>query len=73
MHDPLSPQVGEQLDRSGERTSFRQDLAVDLAVAALDRLDLGRRKGSTDLARRGAGEEPAAHPDPTVDPPAVDR
>jgi hypothetical protein len=73
VDDPFSPEVGEQLDRSGERTSLRQDLAVDLPVAALDRLDLGRRKRSTDLARRGAREKPAAHPDPTVDPPAVDR
>ena len=43
------------------------------AVARLDRLRLLSRELPPHLARDRAREQPAAHPDPAVDPPAVDR
>src|SRR5207302_639151 len=48
-------------------------LAEDAAVAKLDRLGLCRRELAPHLARDRAREEAAAHPDPAVDAPAVDR
>ena len=42
-------------------------------MAALDLLGLLGRERPPDLARDGAGEQAAAHPDPPVDAPAVDR
>jgi hypothetical protein len=73
VRDPLPAEVGQQLHRAGERPSLGQDLAVELAVAALDRLGLLVGEGTPDLTCRGPGEEAAAHADAAVDPPAVDR
>ena len=70
---PRAPQVGEQLDRAGKRAALGQQLPEDPRVAGLERVGLLGREVPADLARDGAGEEPAAHPDPPVDPPAVDR
>ena len=42
-------------------------------MAALDRLCLRVGERAPDLARRSACEQAPAHPDPAVDPPAVDR
>jgi hypothetical protein len=50
-----------------------EDLAEDLAVPALERLGLVVAELPADLAGDRPGEEPAAHPDTAVDPPAVDR
>src|SRR6185369_1004172 len=73
VDDLVAPERFEQLDGAGERPPFGEDLAEDLAVAPLQRLALVVRQAATDLARHRPGEQPAAHPDPPMDPPAVDR
>ena len=73
MHDPALPQVGEQVDRAGQRPPVGEQLAEDPPVPPLERLGLLRRQLPPHLARDGAREEAAAHPDPPVDPPPVDR
>ena len=73
MDDPALAQAREELDRAWEGPPIGQDLAEDLAVAALERLGLGLGQVATDLARDRAGEQPTAHPDASMDPPAVDR
>ena len=73
MHDPAPVECGQQLDRAGQRPPFGQDLAEDLAVPALqqDRLVIGQ--AAADLTGDGPREQSAAHADPAMDPPAVDR
>ena len=73
MDDTRGPQVGEQLHRARQRPALGKQLAEELAVAALQRLGLGRREVAPDLARRSAREQAAAHPDAAVNAPAVDR
>ena len=70
---PLARSVVEKLDGAGERPPIGQDLAEDLAVTPLERLGLVVGQAPPDLARDRAGEQAAAHPDPAVDPPAIDR
>ena len=70
---PPARRRGEKLDGAGERPPIGQDLAEDLAVTALERFGLGVGQVPPDLARDRAGEQAATHPDPTVDPPAIDR
>jgi hypothetical protein len=62
----------EQLDRARKRSALRQQLAEQLAVPLLHRLDLGVVERTAGLASDRAGEQAAAHADPPVDPPAVD-
>ena len=59
--------------RAGKRPPLGQQLVEDPPVAGLDRLGLLARELAADLAGDRAREEAAAHPDPAVDPPAVDR
>jgi hypothetical protein len=59
--------------RLGERPSLRKQLAKEVAVAGLDRLDLARREWPGQLARHRSCEEATTHANPAVDPPAVDR
>jgi len=73
IDDAEGPQLGEELHGLGQRSPFRQQLAEQLAVAGLYRLDLVVGERPPQLARDGAGEEPAAHADPPMNPPAVDR
>jgi hypothetical protein len=73
VDDPALAQARQDLDGAGERPPHRQDLAEDLAVAALESLCLSLGQVAPDLARDRAGEQPTAHPDPSMDPPAVDR
>ena len=46
---------------------------IDLAVTMLQRVGLIAFELATDLARDRAGEQPAAHANPAVHAPAVDR
>ena len=73
MDDPALAEAGQELDGAREGPAVGQDLPVDLAVAALKDLGLGIGQAATDLARDRAGEQPTAHPDPSMDPPTVDR
>ena len=73
VHDPAPAEGGQQLDGAGQRPPFGQDLAEDLTVPALQPGRLVVRQAPPDLAGDRAGEQPAAHADPAVDPPAVDR
>ncbi len=73
MDDPARAEPCQQLDRARQRPALRQQLLEDPAVAGLDRLGLLRRQLASDLASDRAREQAAAHPDPAVDPPAVDR
>ena len=66
-------QLGEQPHRARQRPPLGQQLAKQLAVTHLQRLGLVGRELTPCLASRGAGEQPAAHPDAAMDPPAVDR
>ncbi len=73
MDDPGGAQAGEERDGSGKRTPLREQLLEDPAVARLERHRLLVGELASDLACDRAREEAAAHPDPAVDPPAVDR
>src|SRR5712671_5324157 len=73
MDDVVVAQPGEQLDGAGQRRSCRQDRAEDLAVASLDRFRLVVGEVTTGRPGDCAGEKAAAHPDPAVDLPALDR
>src|SRR3954465_15147027 len=73
MRDSLLPQLAQQLDGAGKGSPFGQHLAVELAVADLNRVCFLVGEWSSDLACRGAREETPAHPYPAVDPPTVDR
>ena len=65
-----SPQEGYG---SRKRPGTRKQVLVDLTVTMLQSVDLVTFKRAPDFARDGPGEQPAAHPDPAVDAPAVDR
>ena len=67
------PQVGEQVTGARQRAALREQLAEQLAVQALDVLGLLVGELPPELARHRAREQPAAHADAAVDPPAVDR
>ena len=69
----MKRRCAQQLDRAGQRPALGEQVAVELAVPALDFLDVGVFEGPTQLAREGAGEEAAAHADPAMDAPALDR
>src|SRR5262249_44223625 len=73
VRDACGTKVGEQLRGAGKRAAVREESAEVGAVPLLDRLLLLRRQRPADLTRDRAGEEAAAHADPPVDPPAVDR
>ena len=66
--DTARPQLREQLDGARERPPLRQQLAEQLAVAALQLLGLLLGELAPARARR-PGEQAAAHPDTPVDPP----
>ena len=66
-------QVREQLHGAGQRTTLGQELAEQLAVAALDLLDLLVAQGPAQLARHRPREEAAAHADAPMDAPALER
>ena len=69
---PLA-QRREQLAGAGQRTPLGQQLLEDRAVPRLEFLDLVGRELATHLPGNRPCEEPAAHPDPAVDAPTVDR
>ena len=73
VRDPFRPQEGEQLAGARQRPSIGQELAEQCAVALLDHLGLVIAHRTSGLARDRAGEQAAAHPDPAVDAPAIDR
>ena len=66
-------QVRQQLDRAGQRPPLGQQLAVQLAVARLDLLDLVVTQRPADFARDRPREQPAAHANAPMDPPALQR
>src|SRR5688572_14981822 len=72
MRHILVPQECEQFPSAGERPTLGQQLAKQRAVTPLDRLCFGVRKSSTRLAGNGPREQAAAHPDASVDAPAID-
>ena len=50
-------QLGQEFDRLGERPSLRKQLAKEVAVVGLERLDLARREWPGQLARHRSCEE----------------
>ena len=66
-------EVTEQRHRPGEWASLRQDLPENIAVALLEEARLFDSERAPDLTRHRPREEPAAHPDAPMNPPAVDR
>ena len=73
MRHVAGAEVGEQVACARQRPAVGQQLAEQLAVEVLDLLGLGVRQLAADLARDRAREQAAAHPDPAVDAPPVDR
>ena len=70
---PDSRRCAQQLDGAGQRPPLGQQLAEQLAVAALERSACSSARASAQLAGDRAREQPAAHADAAVDAPAVDR
>ena len=74
MHDRPAAEVGEQLARARQRAPLGEQLAEDPApwrcwIASVSSAESSRPTSRATAAR----EQAAAHPDPPVDPPAVDR
>lgn len=66
-------QLSEQLDRAGQRADLAGEGHEVVAVEPGDLPGLFNSKIVLDLAEQGADEEPAAHPDPAMDAPDIER
>jgi hypothetical protein len=75
VDDRAVAQLFEQAHRPGQRPPLvgRQQLAEQLVVALLNAARLLFGQLVPQFSADGAREQPAAHADPAVDPPAVDR
>ena len=63
----------QKLDGTRQRPSLRRELHEEFTVTTLKRFRFFRRELASDLACDCPCEQSAAHPDPAVNPPSVDR
>jgi hypothetical protein len=73
MGDLVRPEEFQQFDRSGQGAAYGKKLCKKLSVAPLQRLGLFRTEFPPQLAANSTGKEAAAHPDPAMDLPTIDR
>ena len=63
----------QKLDGAGKRPALRQKLTEELTMPPLEALGLVRGQVAAKLPRDRTREQPAAHSDPPMNPPPIDR